>query len=92
MAERGGLTHRFFRETKGVKVSDGQFVKEGTTLTRQADKWKRGINVGGKGTLYAMCSGNIYFTRKKGRYHTKKTCTFINVKEVKEKVKSKISS
>ena len=85
MAERGGLTHRFYRETKGLKVSDGQFITKGTTLTRQGDRWKPGINVGGKSTLYALCNGNIYFTRKKGRYYTKKTSTFINVKEAKPK-------
>ena len=87
MAERGGLTHRFYRETRGLKISDGQFVKAGTILTRQGDRWKPGINVGGKSTLYALCSGNIYFKKKKGRYHTKKLTTFIHIKEGKEKTK-----
>ena len=87
MSRRGGLTHRFYRETRGLKVSDGQFVRQGTTLTRQGDKWKPGINVGGKSTLFALSDGNIYFTKKKSRYRTRKIHTLINVKESKEKAK-----
>ncbi|MFA5260689.1 MAG: 50S ribosomal protein L27, partial [Candidatus Omnitrophota bacterium] len=57
MAKKGGLTSKFYRETRGVKVSGGQYVKAGTILTREGDKWKPGINVIGQTHLNAICDG-----------------------------------
>ena len=84
MAQRGGISHIHYKETDGLKVSSNQFVKKGTTLTRQGDKWKAGLNVGGKSSLNALCDGRVYFTKKKGRYHTQKLMTFININPVRD--------
>jgi ribosomal protein L27 len=78
MARVGGLTSKFYRETKGMKVSGGQFVKSGTMLTREGSKWKPGLNVTGDMHLTALCEGQVYFSRKKGKY--RKEVTFINIK------------
>ena len=86
MSRVGGLTTRFYRETRGVKVAGGQKVKAGTVLTRQGDKWKAGHNVTGRMHLSAVCDGEVYFTRKKGKY--KKAVTFIHVKPLEKKSKS----
>lgn len=87
MAQRGGISHIHYKETKGLKVASGEFVKSGSILTRQGDKWKAGINVGGCATLFALASGTIYFTKRKGTYHKKKSVSVINIKEAKEKAK-----
>ena len=78
MTRVGGLTHRFYREAKGIKVSGGQHVKAGTILTREGHKWRPGINVAGKAHLTAVVDGEVYFTRKKNNYN--KVITIINVK------------
>ena len=49
----GGVSHKHYLETKGLKVCAGQVVKQGTIITRQGDKWKAGLNVSGKGSLQA---------------------------------------
>ena len=87
----GGLTHKFYRETKGIKVSGGQFVKAGTILTRQGHRWKPGINVNGLTHLTAAIDGEVYFRKKKGGYH--QVVTIINVRPVaKKKAKTKATS
>ena len=78
MTKVGGTTKKFYKETRGVKVSGGQAVKSGTVLTREGDKWKPGINVIGRTNLTAGCDGAVYFTKKRGNY--KKAVTFINIK------------
>jgi len=78
MSKVGGLTTKFYRETKGVKVSGGQKVKAGTVLTREGDKWKPGLNVIGQMHLTAACDGEVYFTKKKGSY--KRAVTYIHIK------------
>ncbi|MEW6008529.1 MAG: 50S ribosomal protein L27 [Candidatus Omnitrophota bacterium] len=85
MARRGGLSHIHYREKRGLKVSAGEHVKAGSILTRQADKWKPGINVRGQGTLYALIDGEVYFTHRKSRYKTKKSETVINIKKEESK-------
>ncbi len=87
MAQRGGISHIHYKETKGLKVNNGQWVKSGAILTRDGNKWKPGINVGGRNnTLYALCSGRIYFTKRKATPRAKKVSTFINIrKERKQK-------
>ena len=58
----GGVSHKHYPETKGLKAASGQLVKKGTILTRQGDKWKAGLNVAGKGSIQAACDGTVYFT------------------------------
>jgi ribosomal protein L27 len=88
MARRGGLSHINYQEKKGIKVTAGQLVKKGTILTRQGDKWKAGINTGGKTTVYALCDGIVYFKKRKGTYHKKKTFTTVNIKKAEKDKKS----
>ena len=83
MVRVGGLTHKYYKETKGVKVSGGQAVKAGTMLTREGHRWQPGINVKGRMHLTAACDGEVYFTRKKGNY--KKVLTYINIKPSEQK-------
>ena len=77
----GGITSKFYRETRGIKVSGGQVVKSGTVLTRKGDKWKPGLNVTGRMHLTAACDGEIYFMKKKSTYN--RVITLINVKPSK---------
>lgn len=74
----GGLSHKIYSETRGIKVSNGQPVKSGTVLTRQGDRWKPGLNVLGMMKLTAACEGNIYFTKKRGK--SRKVATYVNVR------------
>ena len=83
MTKVGGLTSKYYKETKGIKVSGGQQVKAGTVLTREGHKWQPGLNVVGTMHLTAKCDGEVYFTRKRNSY--KKEVTFINIKPAKAK-------
>ena len=74
----GGLSHKFYRETAGIKVSGGEKVKEGAVLTREGDVWKPGLNVRGRMHLSAACAGIVYFTQKRTR--DGKRSTYINVR------------
>jgi ribosomal protein L27 len=78
MVRVGGLTSKYYKETRGVKVSGGQQIKSGTMLTRQGDKWKAGLNVTGRTHLTAICDGEVYFTHKKG--NSNKVATYINIR------------
>ncbi len=82
MTKVGGTTSKFYKETRGLKVSGGQVVKAGSVLTRQGHKWNPGINVTGQMHLTAVCEGEVYFTRKKNRYNKIVTC--INVRPVEK--------
>ena len=75
----GGVTHKHYPETRGLKTSGGQSVKKGTILTREGNKWKAGLNVGGKSSLYALCDGTVYFSTRPGTYRTKKKYPLVNV-------------
>jgi ribosomal protein L27 len=66
------------KKDKALKVSDGQTVKTGQILERGINSYKAGANVKGLDTLYALCSGKIYFTKKKTGCG--KVRTFINIK------------
>jgi ribosomal protein L27 len=83
----GGLTHKFHRETRGIKVAGGQRVKAGTILTREGHRWRPGLNVVGQNHLTAVVEGNVYFTKKKNNYN--KVVTVINVKPAEVKAKSR---
>ncbi|MBF0619459.1 MAG: 50S ribosomal protein L27 [Candidatus Omnitrophica bacterium] len=79
----GGLSHKIYCETRGIKVGGGQPVKEGAMLTRQGDHWKPGVNVRGRMHLSAACAGTVYFTKKRIR-KTGKVDTFVNVRAAVE--------
>ena len=79
----GGTTAKFYRETRGLKVSGGQKVTAGTILTREGNQWKPGLNVIGRSHLTAACDGEVYFTKKKGSY--KQVVTLVNVRPVASK-------
>ena len=81
MSRVGGITSKYYKETRGIKVSGGQFVKAGTVLTRKGDRWKAGRNVLGLMHLNAACDGEIYFTKKRGKYNL--GVTYIHVRPVK---------
>ncbi|MCX5706794.1 MAG: 50S ribosomal protein L27 [Candidatus Omnitrophica bacterium] len=66
------------KKDKANKVSEGKSVKTGQILVRGVDSYKAGINVKGLGTLFASCSGKVYFTKKKTSHG--KVRTFVNVK------------
>lgn len=83
MSKVGGLTSKYYKETRGLKVSGGQKVTSGTVLTRNGDKWKPGVNVIGRMHLTAGCAGEVYFTRKRGK--AKKAVTYIHIRPLKEK-------
>ncbi len=78
MTKVGGTTKRYYKETRGMKVSGGQKVKAGTILTRQGHRWKPGQNITGRTHLTAACDGTVYFSRKQGHY--KRGVTFIHIK------------
>ena len=74
----GGISSKYYKETRGVKVSGGQDVTSGTVLTREGHRWQAGLNVIGRTHLTAACDGAVYFTRKRNSY--KRVVTYINVK------------
>ena len=80
MTKVGGTTKKYYKETRGIKVSGGQVVRAGTVLTRRGDRWKPGINVIGMTLLTAGCDGEVYFTKKSGHY--KRAVTYVNIKPV----------
>ena len=90
MSRVGGLTHKFYRESRGMKVSGGQFVKAGTIITREGHRWKPGRNVIGQNHLNAACDGTVYFTRKKGNYN--RVVTTVHVRPVAAPKASKTKS
>jgi len=69
------------KKDKGIKISEGQPVKTGQILSRGTSTYKRGSNVGGVNTLYALCPGAVYFSKKKTSHG--KVRTFINIKPQK---------
>jgi ribosomal protein L27 len=66
------------KKDKAIKVSGGQLVKAGQILARGVPCYKSGINTKGLGTIFAVCAGRIYFTKKKTSRGWVRT--FINVK------------
>ncbi|MCA9401044.1 MAG: 50S ribosomal protein L27 [Candidatus Omnitrophica bacterium] len=83
MVRVGGLTKKYYKETKGMKVSGGQQVKAGTMLTREGHRWVPGLNVNGDMHLVAGCDGEVYFTKKKNRFN--RQVTVINIKPAESK-------
>lgn len=71
------------KKDKAVKVSNGELVKTGQILIRGIPVYKSGVNVKGLGTLYALCPGKVYFSKKKTSHG--KVRTFVNIAPPKEK-------
>lgn len=71
------------KKDTAMKVASGEKVLAGKILSRGIPTYKAGINVRGIGTLYALCPGEVYFTKKKTGHG--KARTFINVKPHQEK-------
>lgn len=65
------------KKDKALKISSGQEVKTGQILCRGVNTYKAGKNVKGLGTIFALSSGKIYFTKKKTSHG--KVRTFINI-------------
>lgn len=65
------------KKDKGIKVSQGQLVKTGQILLRARSAYRAGINVKGRGLLFALCAGKVYFTKKKTSHG--KVRTFVNI-------------
>jgi ribosomal protein L27 len=71
------------KKDRAVKVSSGMLVKTGQILTRGLPGYKAGVNVKGMDTLYALCPGKIYFSKKKTSHG--KFRTFVNITPAPEK-------
>jgi len=65
------------KKDKALKVSSGMLVKTGQILVRGVESYKAGFNTKGLGTIFAACSGKVYFTKKKTNHG--KFRTFINI-------------
>jgi ribosomal protein L27 len=65
------------KKDKALKVSNGQSVKTGQIMVRGMANYKAGVNVKGLGTMFAVCPGKAYFSKKKTSHG--KVRTFINV-------------
>ncbi|MFA5410429.1 MAG: 50S ribosomal protein L27 [Candidatus Omnitrophota bacterium] len=65
------------KKDKALKISNGESVKTGQILARGFNAYKAGINVKGQDTIFALCPGKIYFTKKKTPHG--KFRTFINI-------------
>ena len=72
------------KKDKALKVSSGLTVKTGQILSKRLNIYKAGLNVKGLDTLYALCPGKVYFTRKKTSHG--KVRTFINIEAIAEKL------
>ena len=70
------------RKDKALKVSNGMLVKTGQILARSMPVYKAGKNVKGQSTIYALCPGNIYFTKKKTSHGMVRT--FVNIAPLAE--------
>ena len=69
------------KKDKALKASEGQIIKTGQILVRGVATYKAGVNVKGLGTLFALCPGQVYFTKKKTSHG--KVRTYINIKPAK---------
>ncbi len=60
-------------------------VKASQILIRGLSTYKAGINVKGLATLFALCPGEVYFTKRKTSHG--KVRTYINVKPLAKTAK-----
>lgn len=66
------------KKDTALKVSCGQQVLTGKILVRGMAQYKAGVNTRGMGTIFALCPGEVYFTKKKASGGTART--YINVR------------
>jgi len=71
------------KKDKALKVSGGMLVRTGQILVRGIPTYKAGVNVKGQGALYALCPGEVYFTKKKTSHG--RVRTFLNIAPFAEK-------
>ncbi|MFH1641209.1 MAG: 50S ribosomal protein L27 [Candidatus Omnitrophota bacterium] len=74
------------KKDKAVKVASGESVTTGTILSRGISAYKAGSNVKGLSTLYALCDGKVYFTKRKTSHG--RVRTYINIACGKKKSNS----
>jgi len=65
------------KKDKMIKCSSGMLVKTGQILARSMPTYKAGKNVSGLSTIFALCPGKVYFTKKKTSHG--KFRTFVNI-------------
>lgn len=70
------------KKDKAMKVASGESVLTGKILSRGISTYKAGVNVRGISTLHALCSGKVYFSKKKTSHG--RVRTFINVEPKKQ--------
>lgn len=70
------------KKDRAIKVSNGEVVKTGQILVRMILAYKAGENVKGLGTLFALCPGKVYFSKRKTSHG--KFRTFVNIACVKD--------
>ena len=75
------------KKDKMLKVSAGQVVKTGEILVRGMNAYKAGKNAKGRATLFALCDGQISFSKKKTSHGRART--FINVLPIAKELKAK---
>jgi len=66
------------KKDKAIKVSNGMLVKTGQILVRGISVYKPGANVKGKDTLFALCPGKVYFSKKKTSHGKVRTSVHIS--------------
>lgn len=71
------------KKDRAIKVSSGEFVKTGQILSRGIMTYKAGRNVRGIDTLYAACSGEVSFSKKKTSHGRPRT--FIHILPIEKK-------
>lgn len=71
------------KKDEALKVTGGHTVKTGQIMVRGINTYKAGKNVKGVGTMYALCSGEVYFSKKKTPHG--KVRTFINIRPAEKK-------
>lgn len=69
------------KKDKAIKVGSGQLVKTGTILARGFSTYKAGSNVKGLNTLYALCEGKVYFSKRKTSHGRVRTCINVSPKK-----------
>ncbi|OGX45854.1 MAG: hypothetical protein A3G38_02845 [Omnitrophica WOR_2 bacterium RIFCSPLOWO2_12_FULL_51_8] len=73
------------KKDKALKVACGEVVKTGEILIRGMPAYKAGVNARGLSTIYALCPGKVYFTKKKTSHG--RVRTFINVEPLQKSAK-----
>ena len=73
------------KKDKALKVSNGMEIKTSQILARGIATYKAGINARGLNTIFALCPGKVYFTKKMTSHG--KMRTHINVKPAEKPAK-----